>query len=200
MMLSPYKYRNLTISWNTNIHCGNNLKMKINIHFIFFSLFLITLFENAQSGLVIGFVEKIHDSIHKVHEDVHNLFRPKENNNKNLSSDGYQRENQDNKPPSTVATNIKQDNNEKIIFADVDDTRNEKSMNNNNSIVTPADIGLWTTTDKTGTTEEILIFSSSPSTPSPLSTTTKKEGRENFAAGCSTGYKRTPDGRCKPTF
>nr|2DJC_A Chain A, growth-blocking peptide [Spodoptera litura] len=23
---------------------------------------------------------------------------------------------------------------------------------------------------------------------------------ENFAAGCATGYQRTADGRCKPTF
>lgn len=27
-----------------------------------------------------------------------------------------------------------------------------------------------------------------------------KDGRENFSGGCLTGYMRTADGRCKPTF
>lgn len=27
-----------------------------------------------------------------------------------------------------------------------------------------------------------------------------KDGRENFSGGCLAGYRRTPDGRCKPTF
>lgn len=30
--------------------------------------------------------------------------------------------------------------------------------------------------------------------------TTGKDGRENFAAACSTGFKRTADGRCMPTY
>lgn len=30
--------------------------------------------------------------------------------------------------------------------------------------------------------------------------TTDKDGRENFQASCSTGYQRTSDGRCLPTF
>lgn len=33
-----------------------------------------------------------------------------------------------------------------------------------------------------------------------ISTTTEEKGRENFKAACATGYGRTPDGRCKPTF
>lgn len=43
-------------------------------------------------------------------------------------------------------------------------------------------------------------------TVKPVETTTKNatdgddKGRENFAAGCATGYQRTADGRCKPTF
>lgn len=30
--------------------------------------------------------------------------------------------------------------------------------------------------------------------------TNDTDGRENFAGGCISGYKRTSDGRCKPTF
>lgn len=30
--------------------------------------------------------------------------------------------------------------------------------------------------------------------------TSEKDGRENFVAGCATGFMRTADGRCKPTF
>lgn len=30
--------------------------------------------------------------------------------------------------------------------------------------------------------------------------TTGKDGRENFAGACSTGFQRTADGRCMPTF
>ncbi|XP_068627654.1 plasmatocyte-spreading peptide-like [Battus philenor] len=29
---------------------------------------------------------------------------------------------------------------------------------------------------------------------------TEQEGRENFRGACATGYERTADGRCKPTF
>lgn len=29
---------------------------------------------------------------------------------------------------------------------------------------------------------------------------TNQTGRDNFRAACATGYERTPDGRCKPTF
>nr|BAJ21209.1 precursor of insect cytokine ENF peptide [Theretra japonica] len=36
--------------------------------------------------------------------------------------------------------------------------------------------------------------------PITAETTTKKDGRENFAGGCATGFMRTADGRCKPTF
>ena len=51
------------------------------------------------------------------------------------------------------------------------------------------------------TTSTILIATT---TLSPITTTakneTEKDGRENFAGGCVTGFMRTPDGRCKPTF
>lgn len=42
-----------------------------------------------------------------------------------------------------------------------------------------------------------------PTTVSPTAksnTTTIKDGRENFAGACTTGYQRTADGRCMPTF
>ncbi|CAG4964705.1 unnamed protein product [Parnassius apollo] len=29
---------------------------------------------------------------------------------------------------------------------------------------------------------------------------TEQDGRENFRGACATGYERTADGRCKPTF
>ncbi|XP_045451398.1 growth-blocking peptide, long form-like [Melitaea cinxia] len=46
-----------------------------------------------------------------------------------------------------------------------------------------------------------LVFVSVPETvQGTTSTTTEKDGRESFTGGCTTGYQRTPDGRCKPTF
>nr|AGO02159.1 growth-blocking peptide [Spodoptera exigua] len=45
--------------------------------------------------------------------------------------------------------------------------------------------------------------STTTSTVKPVETTTNNgtdRGRENFAGGCTPGYQRTADGRCKPTF
>ncbi|KAJ0179318.1 hypothetical protein K1T71_005030 [Dendrolimus kikuchii] len=56
---------------------------------------------------------------------------------------------------------------------------------------------------------EVTTSAAPPSTLPPTTTqttttaktnTTDKDGRENFKGGCSTGFMRTADGRCKPTF
>nr|BAJ21206.1 precursor of insect cytokine ENF peptide [Neogurelca himachala sangaica] len=66
---------------------------------------------------------------------------------------------------------------------------------------------------KSTETAQVVATSQSTETPkittvAPITTTkafdkvetTTKEGRENFAGGCATGFMRTADGRCKPTF
>lgn len=54
------------------------------------------------------------------------------------------------------------------------------------------------------TTPSTTTSTTTTTTVKPVETTTKNatddKGRENFAAGCATGYQRTADGRCKPTF
>lgn len=54
------------------------------------------------------------------------------------------------------------------------------------------------------THSEVLETTTQPVTaPTTIAnnvTTTVKEGKENFAGGCATGFMRTADGRCKPTF
>ncbi|XP_013175413.1 PREDICTED: plasmatocyte-spreading peptide-like [Papilio xuthus] len=47
------------------------------------------------------------------------------------------------------------------------------------------------------------VTQASVSTPKSVSNGTNangQDGRENFRGACATGYQRTSDGRCKPTF
>ncbi|KPJ16907.1 Plasmatocyte-spreading peptide [Papilio machaon] len=47
------------------------------------------------------------------------------------------------------------------------------------------------------------VTQASVTTPKGVSNNTKADpqaGRENFRGACATGYERTSDGRCKPTF
>lgn len=61
-------------------------------------------------------------------------------------------------------------------------------------------------TPVTSTNNDEISTSTLPSTTTlssnneKPSNTTEKEGKENFSGGCLTGYMRTADGRCKPTF
>nr|CAB3505686.1 unnamed protein product [Spodoptera littoralis] len=52
------------------------------------------------------------------------------------------------------------------------------------------------------TTPSTTTSTTTTTTVKPVETTTNgtDKGRENFTAGCTPGYQRTPDGRCKATF
>ncbi|KAG6463301.1 hypothetical protein O3G_MSEX013792 [Manduca sexta] len=86
----------------------------------------------------------------------------------------------------------------KLFKLENSDTRNEER------IVFPDD-----DQDVAPRREQPKITTKAPTTEAPTTTTTAantaettttKEGRENFAGGCATGFLRTADGRCKPTF
>ncbi|CAH2093139.1 unnamed protein product [Euphydryas editha] len=145
---------------------------------------LLLLSRNSSGGLVKGFLEKAHETVHKIHDDVHKIFHPTE-------EPKYQ--------PTVVIDmrNNENDNDDLFVFA-----------------TTPTAVPVPTAVNReinTGVdfnknlipTEDIsrVVFASIPATAQAVtSTTTEKDGRESFTGGCITGYERTPDGRCKPTF
>lgn len=70
----------------------------------------------------------------------------------------------------------------------------ETVINRNSAVTTPY-------TNKQ--TEGAIIFPTEESNSvsnNTDTTTTEKDGRENFTGGCEPGYERTTDGRCMPTF
>ncbi|CAH0717197.1 unnamed protein product, partial [Brenthis ino] len=137
--------------------------------------------KNANGGLVKGFIESVHEKAHKVHDDIRDFLHPK--NNENVPA--YNSNNEDN-------------NDGKLIFvssptlpANAEGTTNDNNLNRD--------------VKSENISEDKVVFVVSSTTEVAAatvtgSTTTEKEGRENFFGGCSTGFKRTADGRCKPTF
>lgn len=153
---------------------------------LYYSLFinLVLLFQITNGGLTKGIFGTIHETAHKIHDDIHKVFHPNEDTNKR----GLYPE----------VNNIKYKETEDRVFTfAVSSTRTPQVMSN----VTP------TKTEKI-TEERPFVFVTS-STPGPdtvqvtttkSATTTVKDGRENFAGGCLPGRQRTDDGRCEVPF
>ncbi|XP_041973389.1 growth-blocking peptide, long form-like [Aricia agestis] len=90
----------------------------------------------------------------------------------------------------SAPTNVKNAVDNAITFKDPDEGDVRSYENPPQVPTTPVAVTEPPTTTKPPTT-----------TVAPASkTATEKDGRENFAGGCSTGFKRTPDGRCMPTI
>ncbi|XP_028037593.1 growth-blocking peptide, long form-like [Bombyx mandarina] len=91
-----------------------------------------------------------------------------------------------------------QDLSDRLIFRDDDNDQ----YNYNNAVnrpVYPTESGVSGSVQR-GVVEFVTQPTIVPTPTSAGKTTTEKEGRENFVGGCATGFKRTADGRCKPTF
>lgn len=152
-------------------------------NFIYIYTFLLLFLQNVNGGLVKEFIESVHEKAHKVRDDIRGYLHPEQNiKNKETASipnnaDNYNHQIDDRLIFVLSTTASPEMNNEKRKSDIVQFERNDQNVN-----------------------EEKIVFFSSPTTPPPTSTTTQKEGRENFFGGCSTGFKRTADGRCKPTF
>lgn len=155
------------------------------VHCFCIFTYLLFFLQNANGGLVRGFIESVHEKAHKVHDDIRDLLHPE--NNENVPA--YNSNNEDN-------------NDGKLIFVSsptlATNAEGATNENNDNSNVKPENF------DKNINEDMVVFVVSSTTEVAPAavtgSTTTEKEGRENFFGGCSTGFKRTADGRCKPTF
>ncbi|CAH2233573.1 jg8509 [Pararge aegeria aegeria] len=148
--------------------------------------------EITNGGLAKGLLGTIHDTAHKIHDDVHNVFLPKEGpNNRGLY-------------PAIDTVNHDETNEPVFTFAESTTTPQLKN--------TPA---TYTSSVKPDNVEQDaderpLIFMTSSTTETyklqgtngttSNSTTHDKEGRENFKGACSTGRKLTEDGRCVVPF
>ncbi|XP_046969363.1 growth-blocking peptide, long form-like [Vanessa cardui] len=142
---------------------------------------ILLLVHNSDAGLVKGIIGSIHDAAHKVREDIHQTFHPKQEHKKETVDVVH------------VADNKKAADNNQLVFATTSTvaTVNKEASKEPTGFVMPKDDD-----------EPKFVFASMPTTEATvnISSTTVKDGRENFAGGCSTGYERTADGRCKPTF
>ncbi|KAI5632769.1 paralytic/GBP/PSP peptide domain-containing protein [Phthorimaea operculella] len=152
--------------------------MKLSI-FVVFCLFLTLQYESVSCGVVQSFLEKGHEVIETVRKDVQNVFHL----NKNEKDDKVaEKENSDKETePEKISTTTELNKTEK---KENTETKNEDK----NEVLTTTAKSSSTTasTDKIAAPEE--------------SSAESQQGRENFKASCASGYKRTADGRCKPTY
>ncbi|XP_047535375.1 growth-blocking peptide, long form-like [Vanessa atalanta] len=140
----------------------------------------LLLVRNSDAGLVRDIFGSVHDAAHKVRDDIHQTFYPKQDQKKETVDVVH------------VADNKNNDNNQFVfVTTSTAATVNKEVSKEPTGFVMPKDDD-----------ETKFVFPSMPTTEATvnITSTTVKDGRENFAGGCSTGYERTADGRCKPTF
>lgn len=152
--------------------------------FIYIYTFFLLFLQDVNGGLVKGLFESVHETAHKVRDDIRSYLHPEQDIKKNEMAS----------VPNNANNYNHQVDNSRLVFVlpTTATPRQDDSKNENDRFQ-------FERYDK-GVSEEKLVFFTSPTTAPPTSTTTQKEGRENFFGGCSTGFKRTADGRCKPTF
>ncbi|CAG4940690.1 unnamed protein product [Colias eurytheme] len=139
---------------------------------LLFGLCLILCCALANAGLLRDFAESLHETSHKIGDDIRRVIHPTNASPRNEITTS-----------TTLATPQKKENT--IEKVDTSET----------AIVFPS-----TDTEETKPSTVKSDVMEPSSTVASASTTEKKDGRENFGGGCSTGFKRTADGRCLPTF
>ncbi|XP_047523008.1 growth-blocking peptide, long form-like [Pieris napi] len=144
---------------------------------------------STHGGLLKDVVGTIHEKAHNIREDIRSVLHHKDDHHSKNTI-----------PDTDVKLSTTEKNSEVVKSHHSDKTEfvtTEKSSEAIN-IESPS-TGIAFPTEKTEVkpTESYTV----PST-TVASNTTKddKDGRENFAGGCATGFKKTADGRCKPTF
>ncbi|XP_038213140.1 growth-blocking peptide, long form-like [Zerene cesonia] len=139
---------------------------------LLFCLCLIFCCALSNAGLLRDIAESLHEKSHKIRDDIRGVLHPNKEGPRNEITTSTTSA----APQPEVNTIEKVSTSEMpIVFPNTD-----------------------TETIKYSTVKSDVI--ESPSTVVSISTTEKKDGRENFGGGCSTGFKRTADGRCLPTF
>ncbi|CAH4033454.1 unnamed protein product [Pieris brassicae] len=144
---------------------------------------------STHGGLLKDVVGTIHEKANNIREDIRNVLHHKDDqHSKNTIPDTYGKLTTTEKSSEVVTTH---DSN-KIEFVTT-----EKSTEAINVESLSSGIVFPTEKIEAKPTESYKV----PSTTKASNTTDDdKDGRENFAGGCATGFKKTSDGRCKPTF
>ncbi|XP_073964362.1 growth-blocking peptide, long form-like [Choristoneura fumiferana] len=151
--------------------------MKLTL--LFAGCLIFTIIYQVEGGLVKDFFGKVHKTADIVREDVKKVWRPDsvaESSTTAIHDDK-------NGETSTAAANTPE-----VKPAEKKESENLAPLSGENK---KSDENI-PKVEKEEKHEEATTVSTS--------TSTEKEGRENFKAACATGYGRTPDGRCKPTF
>ncbi|XP_013185929.1 growth-blocking peptide, long form-like [Amyelois transitella] len=160
----------------------------MRIKIVIYCITLLMLSNFVSGGKVLDFIQKAHErnkeTWEKVHEDFKEIFLP--TTEKSLISDNAA-ENDILKVLTGSTPNIMVKTTEASIVSTTTPVNNNQAKeslgHNNDSIVFPTD-------------EKVNKTSSS----GVENTTKKPEGKENFQGNCESGYQRTSDGRCMPTY
>ncbi|XP_049865652.1 growth-blocking peptide, long form-like [Pectinophora gossypiella] len=141
--------------------------MKYSFFVLIFAITVIN-YETVNCGIVKNFFDDVHNTAHKVREDIKDLLHPK----KGEDTPTKAQEEVSVKEPTVKPAEQPSKSEEKPV--EVTTTSTPKAASDSTVATTAA--------------------------PASNVTTTEKDGRENFKGSCATGYARTADGRCKPTF
>ncbi|XP_075972872.1 growth-blocking peptide, long form-like [Anticarsia gemmatalis] len=188
--------------------------MKLSTCFIFCAIFVLQC--NSADGNLRDFFGGIHDSlrdtVQKTRTDIRNLLSPKD---KNANTNGQAAGTSNNEPavapsnnqqtntgsnggPAGAPSNNQQTNAGSNGGAAGAPSNNQQpdAATNNGAAAPPSN------SPQNSAAPNNANQGASPVevTTLPTSTTTKKDGKENFSGACLPGYVRTADGRCKPTF
>ncbi|XP_050357187.1 uncharacterized protein LOC126777918 isoform X2 [Nymphalis io] len=138
---------------------------------------LLLLTSDGDAGLAKGIISSIHDTAHKVLDDIHHALNFKEDPKKGTAG------------VVTVADNKTNDDNKFVATSTAAYIDKELNKEVTGFVITKEE-------DDTK-----LNFVSNPTTEATVNfTSIVKEERSDFVGGCSTGYSRTEDGRCKCVF
>ncbi|XP_022122917.2 growth-blocking peptide, long form [Pieris rapae] len=143
---------------------------------------------STHGGLLKDVVGTIHEKAHTIREDIRNVLHPKDDHHsKNTIPD-----------PVKVSTTEKNSEVEKPHHSDKTEFVTTEKSTEAINIESPSS-GIAFPTEKTEA-KPTESYTEPSTTIASNKTNDDKDGRENFAGGCATGFKKTADGRCKPTF
>lgn len=149
----------------------------------------------VHGGLIKNVFEKVHDTAHKVREDVRSVFLPE----KHEQEHSVENENTDFKPVTESNSADVNYNNDKSIKKEEDQKSSSIGLQDEHINANKNTVEENTEINSDGENKDSVQKDNTEAKVNGQETA-GKDGRENFTGGCATGYQRTSDGRCKPTY
>lgn len=149
--------------------------MTARIRHLFLVVFVLSICQMANCGFIKDIYNSAHNTAEKVHDDIHNIFDKKSDSpNEDGKITGF-----NNSDKSTGGLN-------------------ELDKQNQDSVTTPLPSSTTVVSEQENKVSKSSVVAAKD--PISISKDETKDGRNNFKAGCSPGYKRTSDNRCEKSF